>query len=67
MAGVQLPTVKEILGRRDIQTTLKYAHLSPWHIQAVVEKGSLAHLELGTGSVLESVQGKEIQTIDSIA
>jgi integrase len=48
MAGVPLPTVKEILGHRDLQTTLRYAHLSPGHIQAAIEKGSLVHLEIGT-------------------
>ena len=50
MAGVPLPTVKEVLGHRNIQTTLRYAHLAPSHIQAAMEKGSLANLELGTGS-----------------
>ena len=50
MASVPLPTVKDILGHRDIQTTLKYAHLTPSHIQAAIEKGSLANLFSGTGS-----------------
>jgi len=50
MAGVPLPTVKEVLGHRNIQTTLRYAHLAPSHIQAAMEKGSLANLGLGTGS-----------------
>ena len=50
MAGVPLPTVKEIMGHRDIQTTLRYAHLAPSHIQAAMEKGSLANLGIGTGS-----------------
>ncbi len=50
MAGVPLPTVKEILGHRDLQTTLRYAHLSPGHIQSAIEKGSLVHLEFGTGT-----------------
>ncbi|WNM60153.1 tyrosine-type recombinase/integrase [Candidatus Nitrospira allomarina] len=47
MAGV---TVKEVLGHRNIQTTLRYAHLAPSHIQDAMEKGSLANLGLGTGS-----------------
>ena len=50
MAGVPLVTVKEILGHRDIQTTLRYAHLAPSHLQAAIEKGSLANLGIGTGS-----------------
>ena len=50
MAGVPLSTVKEVLGHRDIQTTLRYAHLAPSHIQAAMEKGSLGRLGIGTGS-----------------
>lgn len=33
-----------------IQTTLRYSHLSPSHIQAAMERGSLANLGIGTGS-----------------
>ena len=33
MAGVDLVSVKEILGHRDIQTTLRYPHLSPGHLE----------------------------------
>lgn len=29
MAGVNLPTVKEFLGHKTIQMTLRYAHLAP--------------------------------------
>lgn len=42
MAGVDLVSVKEILGHRDIQTTLRYAHLAPAHLQDAVNRGSLA-------------------------
>jgi site-specific recombinase XerD len=38
MAGVDLPTVKELLGHRDITMTLRYAHLSTDHKQAAVKK-----------------------------
>jgi integrase len=70
MAGVPLPTVKEVLGHRDIQTTLRYAHLAPSHIQAAMEKGSLVNLGLGTGSktgsdVKESEEEKT-QVVDFI-
>ena len=41
MAGVDLFSVKELLGHRDIQTTMRYAHLAPGHLEAAVNKGSL--------------------------
>ena len=70
MAGVPLPTVKEVLGHRNIQTTMRYAHLVPSHIQAAMEKGSLSNIGLGTGSTTGSgVNGREeekTQVVDSI-
>jgi len=50
MAGVPIRTIQEILGHRDIGTTLKYTHLAPDHIKEAIQKGSLANLGLGTGS-----------------
>lgn len=41
MAGVDLVTVKEIMGHRDITTTLLYAHLAPQHLKDGVNRGSL--------------------------
>jgi len=31
MAGVDLPTVKELFGHKDIKMTLRYAHFAPAH------------------------------------
>ena len=59
MAGVPIPTVKDILGHKDIQTTMKYAHLSPSHIQASIEKGSVGHLFSGTGTKTGSSEKAE--------
>jgi integrase len=38
MAGVDLNTVRELLGHADIQITLRYAHLAPEHKARAVEK-----------------------------
>lgn len=38
MAGVDLNTVRELLGRKKISMTLRYAHLAPQHKAAAVEK-----------------------------
>lgn len=38
MAGVDLNTVRELLGHSDMKVTLRYAHLAPEHKAAAVEK-----------------------------
>lgn len=41
MAGVDLPTVQKIAGHASISTTMRYAHLSPEHSRAAVQKIAL--------------------------
>jgi site-specific recombinase XerD len=38
MAGVDIRTVQELLGHRDIKMTMRYSHLSPDHRATAVEK-----------------------------
>ncbi|UCD94057.1 MAG: tyrosine-type recombinase/integrase [Candidatus Zixiibacteriota bacterium] len=38
MQGVDLPTVKKLMGHSDIQTTMIYAHLAPDHLADAVNK-----------------------------
>ena len=41
-ARVDLVSVKDVLGHRDIQTTLQYAQLAPELLQESVNRGSLS-------------------------
>jgi len=50
MAGVDLVTVKEIMGHQDIETTLRYAHLAPHHLKDGINRGSLFGFGIKTGS-----------------
>jgi hypothetical protein len=38
MAGVDLPTLRELMGHSDISTTMRYVHPTPEHKQKAVRK-----------------------------
>lgn len=38
MSGASLRDIAEVLGHRDIQMTMIYAHLIPGHVRGVVER-----------------------------
>jgi site-specific recombinase XerD len=38
MKGVDLPTVRKLMGHADIQTTMIYAHLAPDHLAEAVDR-----------------------------
>ena len=59
MAGVDLVSVKEILGHRDIETTMRYAHLAPGHLRDAVNRGSL----IGTVTEDEEEAEEEMQPL----
>ena len=71
MAGVDLVSVKEILGHRDIQTTLRYSHLSPGHLREAVNRGSLSRTVTKTvtnskhDEPATSVTGSQVSDISS--
>lgn len=55
MAGVDLLTVKELLGHKTLAMTLRYSHLSPSHQRQAVERltpgGSSTKIDTGGGLV----------------
>ena len=67
MAGVDRISVKEILGHRDIETTLRYAHLAPGHLKDAVNRGSLFGTVTKTVTKESEVVGETTQVTDLLA
>src|SRR5215831_4650228 len=66
MAGVDLVSVKEILGHKDIQTTLRYSHLAPGHLREAVNRGSLSRTVTETVTSQSKENEDTMQAIDSV-
>jgi len=50
MAGVDIRTVQELLGHKDIRITMRYAHLAPDHMSNAVKTLDGHHLDTGATS-----------------
>ena len=50
MAGVDLVSVQKFMGHLNIETTLRYAHLSPGHLREAMNRGSL----IGTATKIDT-------------
>ena len=66
MSGVDLVSVKEILGHRDIQTTLRYSHLDPRHLQVAINRGSFVGTVARTGAREQGVEARTVQPLDRL-
>ncbi len=49
MRGVDLRTVQELLGHKDLRMTIKYAHLAPDHMRKAVEVLDTPTIDCTTG------------------
>ena len=58
MKGIDLTTVKELLGHKDIKMTLRYAHLAPAHIRKAVDVLDQERHILG----IDGISGENMET-----
>jgi len=69
MSGVDLNTVRELMGHKSIQMTLRYSHLSPDHKKRAVDilGQNLHKIAPETAGNLQEIQSSENKTVFSLA
>lgn len=58
MAGVDIYTVKQLMGHKDIKMTMRYSHLAPGHLQNAVNKLVNTQNSTGTKTGTDGKSGK---------
>ena len=67
MGGVDLATVKEILGHREIEMTLRYSHLAPAHKASAMDKLGDALEKITNPKEREAAQQAEAEKAPALA
>ena len=63
MAGVDLRTVQELMGHKNISMTVRYSHLTPKHTLAAVELLAGAIPEVPTSNRTSTVATEQLSTV----
>ena len=66
MAGVDLASVQKLLGHRSITTTMRYAHLSPGHLLAAVEKLNSTATPTATSAATGTGRSRQVTSFQQL-